>query len=140
MNEPSPAAVVVPMFNEATVIGAVVEGLRAEFPTRSSASTTAAPTTPQRGLGRRRRGARVIASTSGQGGALQTGLDFVREHTDAEHVVTFDADGQHRVEDAVAMVAAARTERRPTSSSAHAIRSEVHGSVGKPPVAAARSL
>lgn len=39
----------------------------------------------------------------GQGAALQTGIDFAMEHG-ADFVVTFDADGQHRVVDAVAMV------------------------------------
>ncbi|GAA1574107.1 hypothetical protein ACIFOC_02986 [Leucobacter aridicollis] len=45
----------------------------------------------------------------GQGAALQTGFEFALER-DARFVVTFDADGQHRVEDAVAMVERARTE------------------------------
>jgi len=46
----------------------------------------------------------------GQGAALQTGIEFALLHDDAEYVVTFDADGQHRVEDALAMVARARDE------------------------------
>jgi glycosyltransferase involved in cell wall biosynthesis len=44
----------------------------------------------------------------GQGAALQTGIEYVLEHPSAEYIVTFDADGQHRVEDAVGMVAEAR--------------------------------
>lgn len=43
----------------------------------------------------------------GQGAALQTGFEYALEHG-AEYVVTFDADGQHRIEDATAMLAAAR--------------------------------
>jgi glycosyltransferase involved in cell wall biosynthesis len=39
----------------------------------------------------------------GQGAALQTGIDFAIEQ-DADIIVTFDADGQHRVEDIPAMV------------------------------------
>ena len=46
----------------------------------------------------------------GQGAALQTGFDYVLHSTDATYVVTFDADGQHRVEDAEAMVSTARAE------------------------------
>jgi glycosyltransferase involved in cell wall biosynthesis len=39
----------------------------------------------------------------GQGAALQTGIDFAIIN-DAKVIVTFDADGQHRVEDAIAIV------------------------------------
>lgn len=39
----------------------------------------------------------------GQGAALKTGIDFALEH-DADIIVTFDADGQHRVQDIPAMV------------------------------------
>jgi glycosyltransferase involved in cell wall biosynthesis len=43
----------------------------------------------------------------GQGAALQTGIDFALARG-AEHLVTFDADGQHRPEDIPALVAALR--------------------------------
>lgn len=46
----------------------------------------------------------------GQGAALQTGISFALSFPACEHIITFDADGQHRVEDAVAMLAMARTE------------------------------
>ncbi len=39
----------------------------------------------------------------GQGAALQTGIDFALEQG-ADIIVTFDADGQHRVEDLPAMI------------------------------------
>lgn len=39
----------------------------------------------------------------GQGAALQTGIDYALRRG-ASHIVTFDADGQHRVEDAVQMI------------------------------------
>ena len=37
----------------------------------------------------------------GQGAALQTGITFALERG-ANYIVTFDADGQHRLEDALA--------------------------------------
>ncbi len=40
----------------------------------------------------------------GQGAALQTGVEFARSFEDARYFATFDADGQHRVEDVLAMV------------------------------------
>ncbi len=40
----------------------------------------------------------------GQGAALQTGLEYALRQPGANFFVTFDSDGQHRVEDALAMV------------------------------------
>ena len=45
----------------------------------------------------------------GQGAALQTGIDFALAQG-AGHVVTFDADGQHDVDEALEMVARCRAE------------------------------
>jgi len=39
----------------------------------------------------------------GQGAALKTGMDYALQQ-DAEIIVTFDADGQHRIEDLPAMI------------------------------------
>jgi glycosyltransferase involved in cell wall biosynthesis len=46
----------------------------------------------------------------GQGAALRTGFDYVLRHTTASYTVTFDADGQHLVEDAHRMVQRARAD------------------------------
>jgi glycosyltransferase involved in cell wall biosynthesis len=56
-------------------------------------------------------GARLVTHpiNLGQGAALQTGFEYALERG-ARYVVTFDADGQHRVEDAAAMVSRARDE------------------------------
>jgi len=45
----------------------------------------------------------------GQGAALQTGIEFARNLPGVEYFVTFDADGQHRLEDVEAMLAEIRT-------------------------------
>ncbi len=57
-------------------------------------------------------GARVVRHpvNLGQGAALQTGIEFALAHASCDYVITFDADGQHRVDDAIAMVDRARTE------------------------------
>ncbi|WP_114906582.1 glycosyltransferase family 2 protein [Ornithinimicrobium murale] len=103
------AWLVIPLFNEATVIGEVIAGARETFPhivCVDDASTD--------GSGRAAREAGAVVVTHpfnlGQGAALQTGIDYVLRATDAQYVVTFDADGQHRVEDAAAMVERAREE------------------------------
>jgi glycosyltransferase involved in cell wall biosynthesis len=101
--------IVIPLFNEATVIGSVIEELSRGFAHivcvddgSTDGSVEAA----------RAAGARVIRHpyNLGQGAALQTGIEYACAQPGAEYIVTFDADGQHRVVDAVAMVALARSE------------------------------
>jgi glycosyltransferase involved in cell wall biosynthesis len=101
--------IVIPLYNEATVIGGVVAELLESFThvvcvddgsTDGSAAVAEAA------------GARVIRHPHnlGQGAALQTGISYARAQAGCTYVVTFDADGQHRVIDALAMIELARTE------------------------------
>ncbi|QZY51165.1 glycosyltransferase family 2 protein [Leucobacter tenebrionis] len=109
--ERPPAAdtwVVIPLYNEATVIAEVVRGLLPLFPqvvciddgSRDGSGAIAAAA-----------GAHLVTHpiNLGQGAALQTGFEYALERG-ARYVVTFDADGQHRVEDAAAMLERARAE------------------------------
>ena len=95
--------VVIPLFNEEQVIGEVISDVRAEFPqvvcvddgsTDGSAAAAAAA------------GARVVRHpfNLGQGAALQTGFQFALADPAMKYVVTFDADGQHQIADALGMV------------------------------------
>ena len=101
--------VVVPLFNESTVIGDVVRGLLGSFDhvvciddgsTDDSAAIAAAA------------GARVLHHpiNLGQGAALQTGFSYIATKADARFVVTFDADGQHRIDDALGMLDLAKSQ------------------------------
>jgi polyprenyl-phospho-N-acetylgalactosaminyl synthase len=99
--------VVVPMFNEATVIGSVVTGLLEEFShvvcvDDGSSDGSAAIA--------RSAGAVVVQHpvNLGQGAALQTGFEYALQDPELEAVITFDADGQHRVADAAVMLARVR--------------------------------
>ena len=94
--------VVIAAFNEAKVIRGVVaevvaEGLPVVVVDDGSRDGTAAAA--------RMPGVVVLrhAINLGQGAALQTGIDYAL-HRGARHIVTFDADGQHRVEDIPALV------------------------------------
>ena len=99
----------VPLYNEAQVIRGVIEEARRTFPRvvvvddgsqdGSAAQAEAA-------------GALVVRHpiNLGQGAALQTGITYVLERTDARYLVTFDADGQHSPTDAAAMVERAEAE------------------------------
>jgi glycosyltransferase involved in cell wall biosynthesis len=95
--------VVIAAYDEATVIGEVVSALVGEqwnvvVVDDGSIDGTAAAA--------REAGATVLRHVVnlGQGAALQTGVDFALSRG-AERIVTFDADGQHSVEDLPAIVA-----------------------------------
>ena len=94
---------VVPLYNEGEVIADVLKSARKTFPNivcvdDGSADDSAAEA--------RRAGAVVVQHpfNLGQGAALQTGIDYVLKYTDGQYIVTFDADGQHGIDDAEAMV------------------------------------
>ena len=100
--------VVIAAYNEATVIAGVIAGVRAAgYPVvvvdDGSADGTADAAEAA--------GAVVVRHpiNLGQGAGLQTGIDYALS-AGAETIVTFDADGQHRVED-IAVLAAALVER-----------------------------
>jgi glycosyltransferase involved in cell wall biosynthesis len=96
--------VVIAAYNEAQALGRVLAGL-AGLPYRilvvDDGSTDATADVAARA------GARVLRHpiNLGQGAALQTGVDYALLRG-ASHVVTFDADGQHRAEDVAALLAA----------------------------------
>ncbi|MGI4895240.1 MAG: glycosyltransferase family 2 protein [Janthinobacterium lividum] len=101
--------VVVPLFCEAQVIGAVVAGLRRRF---DNVVCVDDGSTDDSAEVARAAGAVVVrhAVNLGQGAALQTGLAYALRDERTRSVVTFDADGQHRVEDAAEMVARLHVE------------------------------
>jgi len=88
---------VVPAYNEASAIGAVVNGLR-QFV--DVAIVVDDGSTDPTGAVAATEGAVVLRHflNRGQGAALQTGMTAALRRG-ADIVVTFDADGQHRVED-----------------------------------------
>jgi len=100
---------VVPLFNEETVIADVVRDARKTFPNivvvddgslDHGADAAAAA------------GAMVVRHpvNLGQGAALQTGFEYALGVPTMRWVVTFDSDGQHQVSDVLAMLDKARTE------------------------------
>lgn len=94
---------VVPLYNEASVIAEVVREARATFPnivcvddgSRDDSAARAAES-----------GAVVVRHpvNLGQGAALQTGFAYALSDPGMRYVVTYDADGQHQVHDVVVMV------------------------------------
>ncbi len=94
---------VVPLYNEAVVIGDVVAAARAAFPkivcvddgSRDDSAAVA-----------ERAGAVVVRHpvNLGQGAALQTGFEYALGDPAMRYAVTFDADGQHQIDDVVVML------------------------------------
>ncbi len=99
--------VLVPAFNEAATISAVIGDLCAAFSRVLCVDDGSSDATASLA---RAAGAVVVRHpvNLGQGAALQTGFDYVLRYTTARHCVTFDADGQHLVSDAVRMADRAR--------------------------------
>ena len=97
MDEDRSIWVVIPAFNEAEVICSVVAGVRERFSHIVVVDDCSSDETSDCAMAG---GAIVLRHpiNLGQGAALQTGLRFALAHG-ATLVVTFDADGQHRVED-----------------------------------------
>ena len=100
---------VIPLYNEATVVREVVSRAREIFPYIVAVDDGSKDDSAREAAAA---GAIVVRHpiNLGQGAALQTGFSYVLEQTNADYVVTFDADGQHSASDAAAMVAAAREE------------------------------
>lgn len=101
--------IVIPAFNEATVIADVVTDVRAMFPNVVCVDDGSADDTGERAL---RAGAHLVRHpvNLGQGAAIQTGVEYARSRPGAAVFATFDADGQHRVKDVVRMIDRLTTE------------------------------
>jgi polyprenyl-phospho-N-acetylgalactosaminyl synthase len=100
--------VVIPVFNEAQVVASVVDSTLAVFPNVVCVDDGSRDGSVEAVLRTRAHLVRHPVNL-GQGAALQTGLSYARAQPGAEYFVTFDADGQHRLEDAQKMLDMARS-------------------------------
>ncbi|MGN6161478.1 MAG: glycosyltransferase family 2 protein [Marmoricola sp.] len=98
---------VMPLYNEGSVIGDVVTDARRTF---ANVVCVDDGSHDDSALQAERAGAVVIRHpvNLGQGAALQTGFDYAKTDPRMRYVVTYDADGQHQISDVVAMVRRAR--------------------------------
>ncbi len=93
---------ILPAYNEAASIGNVVREVREVY---ANVLVVDDGSTDATGEQARAAGATVLChpANRGQGAALQTGITYAL-HCGAELLVTFDSDGQHRVEDIPALL------------------------------------
>ncbi|HEY9495730.1 MAG TPA: glycosyltransferase family 2 protein [Intrasporangium sp.] len=96
--QPNDVWLVVPLYNEAKVIGDVVRTARTRFPKIVCVDDGSTDQSAERAD---EAGAVVVRHpvNLGQGAALQTGLAYALTDPDMRYCVTYDADGQHQLAD-----------------------------------------
>lgn len=94
---------VIPLYNEAAVIGEVVRRTRETFPKIVCVDDGSSDDSARQAEAA---GAVVVRHpvNLGQGAALQTGFTYSLTDPQMRYVVTFDADGQHQVDDVLVML------------------------------------
>lgn len=100
--------IVIPVYNEAAVVADVVNHVRQTFPNVVCVDDGSADDSAARVLDT---GAHLVRHpvNLGQGAALETGLRYALPREGARYFVTFDADGQHQVQDVERMLDVARS-------------------------------
>lgn len=103
MNEPK-VWIVIPAYNEASVIGGVLREIRATG--YANILVVDDGSTDNTATEARNTGTEVLKHiiNRGQGAALKTGIDYVSEEYNPDIIVTFDADGQHKASDITALI------------------------------------
>lgn len=94
---------IIPCFNEGTVIGDVIRHARETFPNIVAVNDGSSDNSAEE---IHKAGAHLVNHpvNLGQGAAIQTGVEYARSQPGAQYFVTFDADGQHQVKDVVSML------------------------------------
>jgi glycosyltransferase involved in cell wall biosynthesis len=100
---------VIPAYNEGTVIAEVIEGARKVFPNIVVVDDGSTDNSAEHIM---TTGAHLVQHpvNLGQGAALQTGLAYALKQPGAQYFATFDADGQHQTPDVEKMVALLRAD------------------------------
>lgn len=107
MNTYDDVWLVIPVFNEDTVIADIVVDARRTF---ANVVCIDDGSHDDSAIAAEHAGAVVVRHpvNLGQGAALQTGFDYAKTDPRMRYAVTYDADGQHQIADVVAMVRRAR--------------------------------
>jgi len=95
-------AIVIPAYNEDTVIGNTIKDALTFFNTVVIVNDNSSDKTAEEAINT---GAIVLSHTIGlgQGGGIQTGIEYALEDPGITYFATMDADGQHRAKDIINM-------------------------------------
>lgn len=96
--------VLIPAFNEEEMISQVIDDLSVHFPNILLINDASTDMTFE--LAKETNKCKIInhCVNCGQGTALSTGIKYFLNHTKFKFLITFDADGQHQVSDALKML------------------------------------
>lgn len=96
-------AIIIPVFNEEQVIKGVVDTTTNAFRKVICIDDGSSDNTKSEIL---KTSAKLVSHTInlGQGASLQTGIEYARKDPSTKYFVTFDADGQHQLEDVEMMI------------------------------------
>ena len=102
-------AIIIPVYNEAEVIASVIKSVLKYFKYVICVNDGSGDDSS---LEITKTGAYLLEHpiNMGQGAALQTGIEFARQ-LPVDYFVTFDADGQHRIQDVKAMLKEIETDK-----------------------------
>lgn len=100
---PAETFFVIPLYNEEAVVADVVRGVLELYPNVVCVDDGSSD---HSGFRAASAGAHLVQHpiNLGQGAALQTGIDYAFSFSQIRYVVMFDADGQHQLEDATALL------------------------------------
>jgi glycosyltransferase involved in cell wall biosynthesis len=99
----SEVAFIIPVYNEGEVIGSVIEKLKKDFDYIICVDDGSKDNSR---IEIENSGVFLVQHpiNMGQGAAIQTGIEFARQIKNIKYFVTYDADGQHRVQDVKEML------------------------------------
>lgn len=103
-------AIIIPVYNEEKVIKEVVAQVNKEY----SRIICVNDGSSDESVAELQKTKAVVVSHTinlGQGAALQTGVDYALQDPNIQYFVTFDADGQHRLEDVATMLRVIKQEK-----------------------------
>jgi len=95
--------IIIPVYNESKVIGGVISDVKKSF---SNIICVDDGSKDNSGDEIRKAGATLVEHpmNMGQGAAIQTGIEYAVQFPEARYFVTFDADGQHSIDDVKTML------------------------------------
>lgn len=103
--------IIIPVYNEGKVIAETLKGVLESYSFVVCVNDGSKDNTADEISGT---SARLVShfTNMGQGAALQTGIEYALQYPQIQYFITFDADGQHGINDATAMLKYLRAHKK----------------------------